>query len=289
MQSIFDAITEWLKQLLIGSIENSLSSMFGDVNEKVGTIAAQVGQTPQGWNGGIFRMIQNLSETVVLPIAGLIITYVLCVELISMITQKNSLHEIDTFMFFKYFFKAWVAIFLVTHTFDITMAVFDVGQHIVSSAAGVIHGNTAINIDDAIATMRNTMDTMEIPELLLLTVETMLISLCMKIMSVVITVILYGRMIEIYLTCSVAPIPFATMTNREWGQIGNNYLRGLLALGFQGFFLMVCVGIYAVLVNDMIIATNVHSAIFSVAAYTVLLCFSMMKSGSLSKSIFHAH
>jgi len=289
MQSIFDAITEWLKQLLIGSIENSLSSMFGDVNEKVGTIAAQVGQTPQGWNAGIFGMIRSLSETVVLPIAGLIITYVLCVELISMITQKNSLHEIDTFMFFKYFFKAWVAIFLVTHTFDITMAIFDVGQHIVSSAAGVIHGNTAINIDDAIATMHNAMDAMEIPELLLLTVETMLVSLCMKIMSVVITVILYGRMIEIYLTCSVAPIPFATMTNREWGQIGNNYLRGLLALGFQGFFLMVCVGIYAVLVNDMIIATNVHSAIFSVAAYTVLLCFAMMKTGSLSKSIFHAH
>jgi len=289
MQSIFDAITEWIKQLLVGSIENSLSSMFGDVNEKVGTIASQIGMTPQGWNSGIFNMIRSLSDTVVLPIAGIIITYVLCVELISMITQKNSMHEIDTFMFFKYFFKAWVAIFLVTHTFDITMAIFDLGQHVVSGAAGVIHGSTAINIDAALTTMRDTMNAMEIPELLLLTVETMLVSLCMKIMSVVITVILYGRMIEIYCACSIAPIPFATMTNREWGQIGNNYLRGLLALGFQGFFLMVCVGIYAVLVNDMIIATNVHSAIFSVAAYTVLLCFAMMKTGSLSRTIFNAH
>ena len=289
MQSIFDAITEWIKELLIGSIENSLSSMFGDVNEKVGTIATQVGQTPQGWNANIFSMIQTLSETVIIPIAGIIITYVLVIELITMVTDKNSLHEVDTWMFFKWFFKAWVAVFIVAHTFDITMAVFDVGQHVVNQAAGVIHGSTAIDAEQALTQLRAGMDAMGIPELLLLTVETMLVSLCMKIMGVVITVILYGRMIEIYLTCSVAPIPLATMANREWGQMGNNYLRGLLALAFQGFFLMVCVGIYAVLVGDMIITTNIHSAIFSIAAYTVLLCFAMMKTGSLAKSIFHAH
>jgi hypothetical protein len=289
MQSIFDAITEWIKELLIGSIENSLSSMFGDVNEKVGTIAVQVGQTPQGWNANIFSMIKTLSETVIIPIAGIIITYVLVVELITMVTDKNSLHEVDTWMFFKWFFKAWVAVFIVAHTFDITMAVFDVGQHVVNQSAGVISGSTAIDVEDTLAQLRAGMEDMGIPELLLLTVETMLVSLCMKIMGVVITVILYGRMIEIYLTCSVAPIPLATMANREWGQMGNNYLRGLFALAFQGFFLMVCVGIYAVLVNDMVIATNIHSAIFSIAAYTVLLCFAMMKTGSLAKSIFHAH
>jgi hypothetical protein len=234
-------------------------------------------------------MIQTLSETVVLPIAGIVITYVLVAELIGSIADKNSLHDIDTWVFFKWFFKAWVAIFIVAHTFDITMAIFDVGQYIVSSASGVISNDTNIDIDATMDTFRASMETMEIPELLLLTVETMLVSLCMKIMGVVITVILFGRMIEIYLTCSVAPIPLATMANREWGQIGNNYLRSLLALAFQGFFLMVCVGIYAVLVNDMIIADNIHSAIFSVAAYTVLLCFAMMKTGSLSRSIFNAH
>jgi hypothetical protein len=288
MESIFDAITEWIKELLIGSIEGSLSSMFGDVNEKVGTIAVQVGQTPQGWNANIFSMIQTLSETVIIPIAGIIITYVLVYELITMVTDKNSLHDVDTWMFFNWFFNAWVAVLIVSHTFDITMAVFDVGQNIVNRAAGVISGDTAIDVATTLDALRTGMDAMEIPELLLLTVETMLVSLCMKIMGVVITVILYGRMIEIYLTCSVAPIPLATMANREWGQMGNNYLRGLIALAFQGFFLMVCVGIYAVLVNDMIIAANIHSAIFSIAAYTVLLCFAMMKTGSLSKSIFHA-
>jgi hypothetical protein len=233
-------------------------------------------------------MIQTLSETVVLPIAGIVITYVLVAELIGSIADKNSLHDIDTWVFFKWFFKAWVAIFIVAHTFDITMAIFDVGQYIVSSASGVISNDTNIDIDATMDAFRASMDAMEIPELLLLTVETMLVSLAMKIMGVVITVILFGRMIEIYLTCSVAPIPLATMANREWGQIGNNYLRSLFALAFQGFFLMVCVGIYAVLVNDMIIADNIHSAIFSVAAYTVLLCFAMMKTGSLSKSIFNA-
>ena len=289
MQSILDAINEWIKGILIGAINGNLSTMFGDVNEKVGTIATQVGQTPQGWNANIFSMIQTLSENVVVPIAGLVITYVLCYELISMVVEKNNMHDVDTFMFFKWFFKAFVAVFLVTHTFDITMAVFDVAQHVVSGAAGVIGGETSIDAAEALASMQDGLEAMEIPELLLLVMETSLVSLCMKIMSVLITVILYGRMIEIYLYCSVSPIPFATMTNREWGQIGNNYLKGLFALGFQGFLIMICVGIYAVLVNEMVVADNLHSAIFSLAAYTVILCFSLFKSGALAKSIFNAH
>lgn len=289
MQSIFDAIAEWIKGLLIGAIEGNLSNMFGDVNDKVGTIAAEVGATPQSWNSSIFSMIETLSETVIIPIAGLIIAYVLCVELIGMVTERNNLHDVDTWMFFKWFFKAWVAIWIVTHTFEITMAAFDVGQYLVSNAAGVISGDTAIDVEATLTAMRSGLEAMEIPELLLLTVETMLIGLCMKIMAILITVIVYGRMIEIYLYCSVAPVPFATMTNREWGQIGNNYLRGLFALAFQGFFIMVCVGIYAVLVNGMIIADDIHSAIFSIAAYTVILCFSLMKTGALSKAILNAH
>ena len=260
-----------------------------DVNEKVGTIAAEVGQTPSGWNGGVYQMIRGLSENVIVPIAGIIITFVLCYELISMITEKNNLHDMDTWMFFKWFFKAAVAIYLVTHTFDIVMAVFDIGQNVVSGAAGVIHGNTSIDIDATIAQMRTGMENMGVGELLGLSIETLLISLCLKIMAILITVILYGRMIEIYCTVSIAPIPIATMSNREWGSIGTNYLKGLFALAFQGFLIMVCVGIYAVLINGMIIADNIHSALFSVAAYTVILCFSLFKTGSLAKSIFHAH
>lgn len=286
---IFEAIEEWMRELLTGMVTSNLTTMFTDVNEKTGEIAAQVGQTPQGWNGSIFSMIQNLSNTVIVPIAGMIITFVLCYELISMLTEKNSMHEIDTWMFFKYFFKMWIAVYLVSNTFTITMAVFDVGQHVVNAAGGVISADTAINVDTMIETMETTMETMEIGELVVLALETMLVSLCMKIMAVFITVILFGRMIEIYLYTSIAPIPFATMSNREWGQVGNNYFRGLLGLGFQGFFMMVCVGIYAVLVSTIHISDNMHSALFGVAAYTVLLCFSLMKTGSFSKAVFSAH
>lgn len=289
MQSILDAINEWIKELLIGAINGNLSTMFGDVNERVGTIAAEVGKTPQAWNANIFSMIQSLSENVIVPIAGLVITYVLCYELISMVIDKNNMHDFDTFMFFKWFFKAWVAVFLVTHTFEITMAVFDVAQHVVARSAGVIGGSTSIDVASALSSLQAGLDSLEVPELLLLVMETTLVSFGMKIMSVVITVVIYGRMIQIYLYCSVSPIPFATLTNREWGQIGNNFLRGLIALGFQGFLIMVCVGIYAVLVKSMVVADNLHTAIFSLAAYTVLLCFMLLKSGSIAKSLFSAH
>jgi uncharacterized protein with PQ loop repeat len=273
--------------LFIGAIESNLSRMFGDVNERVGTIAVAIGQTPQGWNANIFNLIQNIAQTVIMPIAGIIITYVLCVELITMVTDKNSFSDnVDTFMFFKFVFKAWVAVLIVTHTFDITMAVFDVAQHVIAGAAGVIGGNTAIDIDAAIAAMD--LDSYSIPELMLLMVQSFIVSFALQIMSVIITVIIYARMIEIYLTCSVAPIPLATMANKEWGTMGQNYLRNLFALGFQGFFLMLCVGIYAVLINEMIVSTSIHTAMFSAMAYTILLCFAMMKSGTLAKSIFGA-
>jgi len=289
MDRIFEAIEEWMRNLLTGMVSSNLTTMYTDVNEKTSQIAAQVGQTPQGWNGSIYSMIQNLSESVIVPIAGMIITFVLCYELISMLTEKNNMHDIDTWMFFKYFFKMWVAVWIVSHTFTITMAVFDVGQSVVSRAAGVISSDTAINIDTMISTMETAMESMEIGELVILALETMLVSLCMKIISVFITVILYGRMIEIYLYSSVGAIPFATMSNREWGQIGNNYLRGLFALAFQGFFMMVCVGIYAVLVANIQMSDNIHSALFGVMAYTVILCFSLMKTGNFARSIFNAH
>ena len=263
--------------------------MFNDVNQKVGTIATEVGKTPQQWNSSVFSIIENLSNSVIVPIAGLIITFVLCYELISMIIDKNNMHDVDTFMFFKYFFKACVAVLIVSNTFNLIMAVFDVGQHIVSNSAGVIAGNTNINMSSALTNLRPTLEAMGTGELFLLMLETALVSLCMKILSVCITVVIFGRMIEIYLYSSVGAIPFATMANREWGQVGSNYLRGLVALAFQGFFIMVCVGIYAALVNSFTATSDIHSTIFSIAAYTVVLCFTLFKTGSISKSIFNAH
>lgn len=289
MFDLFEQIEQEIHDMLVTFILSNLTGMFTDVNEKTGTIASEVGQTPQGWNGGVFSMIQNLSDSVIVPIAGMVITFVLCYELISMITERNNMHDIDTWMFFKWFFKAFIAVWLVTNTFNIVMAVFDVGQHVVSAAAGVIGSDTAIDISDVTSTMETAMEEMELGELVQLAIETLVVSMCMKIISILITVILYGRMIEIYVYTSVAPIPFATFTNREWGNIGNSYVRGLLALGFQGFFIMVIVGIYCVLVSQMTVSDNIHSSLFSIAAYTVLLCFALFKTGSISKTVFGAH
>jgi hypothetical protein len=234
-------------------------------------------------------MIRNLSNTVILPIAGMVITFVVCYELISMLTEKNNMHDIDTWMFFKYIFKMMIAVYLLSNTYTITMAIFDLGQHVVNSAAGVISNETAIDVTQLLANTEAAMVNMELGELVLLALETILVNFGMKIMSMVITVACYGRMIEIYLYTSVAPIPFATLTNREWGQIGNNYLRGLFALAFQAFLMMVCVGIYGALVASIRLSTNLHASLFGIASYTVLLCYTLFKTGSLSKQIFAAH
>ncbi len=290
MGGIIDKITELIKDILKGWVLSNLDTMFTDVNDKVGTIAGEVATTPSAWNSGIFNMIRTLSENVIVPIAGMIISFVLIYELITMVIDKNNMHDFDTSLFFRFLFKACIAVMLLSKTFDIVMAVFDVGSHMVTQAASSISGSTSLDVQSTLNSMFNSqIDTMEIGELIGLGLETMVISLCMKIMSVLITVILYGRMIEIYLYVSVAPIPAATVANREWGSIGTNYLKGLVALAFQGFFIMVCVAIYAVLVAGVAVAGNLHSALWSVAAYTVILCFSLFKTGSLSKSILNAH
>lgn len=182
-----------------------------------------------------------------------------------------------------------MAIYLVTHTFEMVLAVFDVAQYVVNGSAGVISGSTSIDVNATITGLQGTLDGMEIAELFGLCMETMLIRFTMNIMNWCIFIIIYGRMIEIFLYCSLGPIPIATMANRDWGQMGQNYLRALFALGFQGFLILVCVGIYAVLVASIGTASSLHTAIWTVAGYTVLLCFSLFKTGSLSKSIFNAH
>lgn len=287
--NLMDRITEAIKEILIGFIKSGLLNLFTSLNDRIGTITGEVGQNPQQWNAGVFSMIQSLSQTVIVPIAGMVITFVLCYELITMITEKNNMHELETFMIFKWIFKAYVAIYLVTNTFNFTMAVFDLAQSVVSSAGGVIAGTTAIDAASTMQEILDSLESMEIGELFMLSAEILILSLAIKLMSVAITVILYGRMIEIYLYTSIAPIPFATMTNREWGNIGNNYIKGLFALGFQGFFMMVCVGIYSALIATMNVTGDVHTSLFSIAAYTVVLAFTLFKTGSISKSIFNAH
>ena len=289
MQSIIDSINEWLKELLISGITGNLSGMFDSVNQKVGEIAGEVGKIPSAWNDGIFSMIHSLSETLIIPIAGIILTFVMCYELIQMVIDKNNLHEIETFMFFKWVFKTFVAVMIITNTFNIIMAIFDMSQHVVSGAAGVIITDTSIDITTIIADMETRLAQMELGSLFGLWIQSAFVGITMHALTICIFVIIYGRMIEIYLMTSMGAIPFATMVNREWGSMGQNYMKSMLALGFQAFLIMVCVGIYAVLVQSIATDEDVFVAIWTCVGYTVLLCFTLFKTSSLAKSIFNAH
>ena len=289
MDYIKEQLTQWLKEILVGGITSNLSGMFDSVNQKVGEIATQVGQTPQGWNGGVFNMIRSLSETAILPIAGLILAFVMTLELIQLITDKNNLHDVDTWMFFKWIFKTACAVLIVTNTWSIVMGVFDVAQSVVNSASGVVAGNASIDISSVTADLDTRLMEMDLGPLFGLWFQSLFVGITMWALSICIFIIAYGRMVEIYLVTSVAPIPMATMANREWGQMGQNYLRSLFALGFQAFLIIVCVGIFAVLVQDIATETDVIAAIWCCVGYTVLLCFTLFKTGSLSKAVFNAH
>ena len=289
MDLIWEKFTEWLKEMLVSGIMDNVNGMFDNVNSKVAEIAGQVGATPQGWNGGIYNMIRNLSDNVILPIAGVILAFVMTLELIQLITDKNNMHDVDTWMFFKWIFKTACAVLIVTNTWNIVMGVFDVAQSVVNSASGIIVSDTSIALADNIADFEARLMEMDIGPLLGLWLQSFVVNLSMWIMGICIFLICYGRMIEIYCVTSLAPVPMATMANREWGQMGQNYLRSLFALGFQGFLIIVCVAIYAVLIQNIVIETDITAAIWTCMGYTVLLCFTLFKTGSLSKSLFNAH
>lgn len=289
MESILDKITEWLKTMLVEGIITNLSGMFDNVNQQVGEIAGQVGLTPAAWNAGVFSMIRSLSESVIIPIAGVILAFVMTYELIQMVIDRNNLHDIDTWIFFKWIFKTFVAVLLVTHTFDIVMGIFDMAQSVVNSASGVISADASVDLATTVADLQTRLSAMELGPLFGLWFQSLFIGFTMQALSICIFLVIYGRMIEIYLVTSVGPIPMATMVNREWGGIGQNYLRSLLALAFQAFLIMVCVGIYAVLVQNIATETDIIKAVWTTLGYTVLLCFTLFKTGSLAKSIFNAH
>ena len=289
LDQLWAKIADWLKDILIDGIMSNLSGMFDSTNQKIGEIAGNVGTTPQAWNGGVFSMIQNLSETVIVPIAGLILAFVMTLELIQLITEKNNLHDLDTWMFFKWAFKSAAAVLIVTNTWNIVMGVFDVAQSVVNRASGVIVGNTSIDISSVTNGLEARLQSMEVGELFGLWFQSLFVGITMQAITICVFLVTCGRMIEIYLVTSVAPIPMATMMSKEAGGMGQNYLRSLFALGFQAFLIIVCVAIYAVLVQTISISGDLSTAMWSCMGYTVLLCFSLFKTSSLAKSVFNAH
>lgn len=288
MQSILEQITDWLKSMIISGIMGNLSGMFDSVNQQVGQIAGDVGTTPANFSPAVFSMIRNISESVILPIAGMVLTFIACYELMQMLIEHNNLANFETWTFFKWVFKTFLAVTLISNTFNITMAVFDVAQQVISRSGGLISGSTSVS-DATLTAMQATLEGMDLGPLLGLYLQTFVVQVTMLALSAIIFVIVYGRMVEIYLMVSLAPIPFATFGNHEQSHTGQNYLRSLFALGFQGFLIMICVGIYAVLIQNLSFSDNIISSIWGVMGYTVLLAFTLFKTGSLAKSVFAAH
>ena len=286
---IIDWLTDWIKELLRDGIISNLSGLFDTVNQKVGEVAGEVGATPQGWNAGIFNMIRNLSETVIIPIAGAILAFVMTYELIQMVTEKNNMHDIDTFMFLKWVCKTFAAVLIVTNTWNIVMGIFDMAQQVVNQSAGVIIGNTSLDLATVVPNIEAQLETMELGGLLGLWFQSLFVGLTMNVLSICIMLVIYGRMIQIYLVTSLGPIPLSTMANGEWRSMGQNYLKSLLALAFQAFLIMVCVGIYAVLIQSIGTGGDISGAIWRAMGYTVLLCFCLFKTGSISNAVFGAH
>ena len=289
MDFIWNKVTEWLKGILIGGIMGNLQGLFDNVNQQVSGIAGQVCATPQAWNSSIYRMIRSLSDNVILPIAGVILAIVMTLELLQLVLEKNNLQSFETWIFFKWIFKTFCAILIVTNTWDIIMGIFDAAQSVVRSAAGIIRADTDIDLVQVIGDLEVRLQEMELGALLGLWFQTLFVGVTIQALSICIFVIVYGRMVEIYVVTSLAPIPMATMMNHSWGQMGQNYLRSLFALGFQAFLIIVCVAIYAVLVHTIAVGTDVVAAIWTCIGYTVLLCFSLFKSGGVAKQIFGAH
>ena len=288
MDSILEQITDWLKKMLVSGIMQNLSGMFDSVNQRVGDIATQVGTTPAAFSPGIFGMIRNVSESVIVPIAGMILTFIACYELIQMIIDHNNLANFESWIFFKWVFKTFLAVTIITNCFNITMAVFDVSQLVIAGAGGIIAGSTAID-SAALDGMQATVEAMDLGPMLGLYLQSFIVQTTMWVLGILIFVIVYGRMIEIYLMVSLAPIPFSTFGNREQSQIGQNYLRSLFAIGFQGFLILVCVGIYAVLIQSVAFSQDIIASLWGVVGYTVLLCFTLFKTGGLAKSVLNAH
>ena len=288
MQSILEQITDWLKSMIISGIMGNLSGMFDSVNQQVGQIAGDVGTTPANFSPAVFSMIRNISESVILPIAGMVLTFIACYELIQMLIDHNNLANFETWTIFKWVFKTFLAVTLISNTFNITMAVFDVAQQVISRSGGLISGSTSVS-DATLTAMQATLEGMDLGPLLGLYLQTFVVQVTMLALSAIIFVIVYGRMVEIYLMVSLAPIPFATFGNHEQSHTGQNYLRSLFALGFQGFLIIICVGIYAVLIQNLSFSDNIISSIWGVLGYTVLLAFTLFKTGSLAKSVFAAH
>ncbi|MBQ4372690.1 MAG: hypothetical protein II785_01175 [Lachnospiraceae bacterium] len=287
MERIFEQMTSWIKDWLVDALMDIMTGMFDSINSQVADVATNVATSPANFTPGVYNLMQQVSNNAIMPIAGMILTFIACYELIQLVIAHNNLANFETWIFFKWIFKTYVAVMLITHCFDITMAIFDVAGHVITSSGNIIQNSTAVNAAQ-LSQLRSTLEGMSIGSLIPLFGELFLLNIGIKVMSMMVFLVIYGRMIEIYLMISLAPLPFATFGNKEQSQIGQNYVKSLVALGFQGFLILICVAIYAVLIQNVTISSDLAGSLWSILGYNILLVFALFKTSSLSKRIFSA-
>ena len=287
MERIFEQMTSWIKDWLVDALMDIMTGMFDSINSQVADVATNVATSPANFTPGVYNLMQQVSNNAIMPIAGMILTFIACYELIQLVIAHNNLANFETWIFFKWIFKTYVAVMLITHCFDITMAIFDVAGHVITSSGNIIQNSTAVNAAQ-LSQLRSTLEGMSIGSLIPLFGELFLLNIGIKVMSMMVFLVIYGRMIEIYLMISLAPLPFATFGNKEQSQIGQNYVKSLVALGFQGFLILICVAIYAVLIQNVTISSDLAGSLWNILGYNILLVFALFKTSSLSKRIFSA-
>ncbi|MEM1486430.1 CD0415/CD1112 family protein (plasmid) [Oscillospiraceae bacterium PP1C4] len=291
MDGVLEKISEWIKLMVIELISQNLESIFAGVNNSAESINAQVMLTPSAWNPEIWGMIDDITRIVMVPIAGIILTYVMCMELITLASDRNNMHSLSdvTQMLIKFITKTFIAVLLVQKGQDITMGLFDLGAWAVSHTSSYVSDTTAISIETSVSAIAESLKEAPLTECFQLLLLTGLAKLCIYAIWIAVNVILLGRMIEIYMVCSVGPIPFSTLVNKEWSGIGQNYIKALAALAFQGFFIVICVAVYNVLVRSLTITEDLKSSLVQVLIYTAALCFTLLKTKSVANSVFNAH
>ncbi len=302
MDFVFERLDLWIKGILADTVCSNLRSMMETIQTLTVGLDSELALSPDSYNADMWSMLQNVIDSAIVPVASLVLTAIMCLELISWLNEQNNMRTTGDIMaqFVKFIVRLFIGVLLVQKSYDITLWVFRLSNFVIFNAIGTI--NTSISADilsgSSLEAIKETLVTLEIGDLLTIIGVSFLASLATVIIQAAAWIVILGRVIQIYMYCSVGAIPYATLTHKETSGIGKNYLLNLAALGFQGFFMLIAIAMYGYLINDAISKLDpgdLVSPMGFISFVLKLLCcggallFTLIGSKSLSKSIFNAH
>lgn len=307
--SFIEAIEEFFTNVLAGASSSAIDSalnLFKNGLNSDSIVGDALTTTPNAYEGGdIFLIIDNICDNIVAPIGGMILVIILLYELISVVIGGNNFREFDTSIFFKWIFKCLCGVILISHTSDIIIGVFSMGSGITKDALEL--AVTGDVITEEIATIAGDIQTMLTTQcegewgiLVTFLLFSLIMWIAVVASLVIVMLVIISRMIEAFMYISIAPIPMSTFMNKEWGTIGNNWLRNLLAIAFQGVFIVVAIALFqtmfTVTLQGMLevdltdgASIDLYFNMILCIVWAIALCFTVFRSSSVSKSVFNAH